>query len=362
MHVEVAHAGDVIRIVDAVADEREDCFLGVAEQAAPSGIDLGDEEGRAPAHDVDVVLRSASVDQEEAVAVGEPALLGGRQGEGLAVIPTPGGRFGPGEAIFGGGQVAAIVFGADGHVETAGEAGDGRFQEAAIDREAEFVARLEDFQLFAVVAAEDGADHAVFLASRGEGEGDKDVAVRQGEALGAAAGVHGGAARIIPFEFLAVGRPLPIRCADNVCGMAVVARFGEDIVLVVDVVADGQDGIGLWMVFGNYVADSLLKAVGDVAATEGFDRLGVGPGVAVVGGDRPVDLAEDVGAGDVLAGHQAFELAVVGEHAGAGVEPGHGGAAAVPDGGYLDAFYHVFFPVEYVGLQWFSAGGRTALR
>jgi hypothetical protein len=117
-HVKIAHDGDAVGVVDAVADEGEDDALGGAAEAKGVGIDLGEPERGTPAGDVDVGGVFAGIDKEEAVGMGEPVLLGGGHGEGFAVVPGPGLFFGPLEAVVAGGDVAARVFGAVGEVKT----------------------------------------------------------------------------------------------------------------------------------------------------------------------------------------------------------------------------------------------------
>ena len=278
--VEVAHDGDVVRVVHAVAHERQDDAFGVAAQAQGFRVHLGHPERRAPADDFAVRGVLAGINEKERVRVDQPMLLGGGHRERLAVVPRPRLLGGPFQSVVAGTDVAAIVLGADGQIEATLKLGDGGFEQAAAAWVLDFFADLLDRERLAVERANHAGDGASLALCGPVGEGEEDVAVREHDALAAVVGVDVIAARVGPFE-LAARPPLAI-APHGIDGPAGRLIGGEFRAGVEDVVADGEHGLGLRVPVRHDVADAFLGSAGQLHAAQCRNWLRVGPSLALI--------------------------------------------------------------------------------
>ena len=266
----------------------------------------------------------------------QPALLRGRHRQRHAVVPTPGALDVPGQAIGGGRDVAATVLGADRHIDLTLERHERGLQQPALDTIRKFVAALLDGQCAAVIGAQDRTDGSCGLALGCEGQWNEDPPVRQRDPLGAAAGIDGRAARVVPLDSGGL-RELSVRRANDIDRIPLQLRPREAPGLVViDVVADRQDGVGHRVVFRHDVTDPFCQVVAGRMTSESGDLLRRCPGSTQVLRHRPMHVAKHVGAGNGLQGHECDGAGIARDHTGARMEPRGSARSSVPEDGAFD--------------------------
>ena len=273
----------MLGVIRRIARDGEDFPLGLPDKAQAFSIHLGQIKRCAPADDVGIVVGLAGVDQVEPDAVGEPTLLRGAHEQRLAVVPGPGMLGLPLEPVLRGGNVSAIIFGTNGHVESAVQARHGGFEQTPAGGVAELVSTLDRGECLSVEGAAKAAHGPVFATLRPPGAGQDDVPVVQMETLSTAAGVDLGHPWIAVLELVS-HRPAAIRLADGVHGPTLTLGMCQHAILVVDVVTDAQQSLALEMPGRDEVADALLPfgRFECVPAKRG-NLDGLGPGCAEVG-------------------------------------------------------------------------------
>ena len=244
--------------------------------------------------DVVVVGTTAGVDQEEAVGVGDPVLLGVVGAQLFAVVKGPGLGFVEVESVAAAGDVALHIV-AEGKEKSALVFGEGGLGKTALHGHGVHAAVLHVGE---GVAVEAGAHHggAVLLGVFPlEINGQQDVAIGQVDALGATGAVVEEVGLVGHLHVLPSGPGARFGIVDRIGGRPCAVGVDELIVLVIHGgVARAQELAGGGVPLGGEVTDDRCAAVTIGDAPEVFVLGGPAPGLATVVGPHFVEGVENI--------------------------------------------------------------------